>query len=181
MLPRPLQTQSLSHLAISEATFCHTFAPPVRKSFLGVGGCDGIGPSQKSGIISTEVCNLRGAWVAQWVEHPTSAQVMISRVTGLSPASGSVLTARSLEPASDSVPPSLSPLPCSCSVSVSVSVSQKQINIKKMPVTSVMSADFPLSHNMVHVVLASRCTRPWGLLPDPPSGEGANCPSGQSC
>ena len=39
------------------------------------------------------------AWVAQSVECPTSAQVMISRFVCLSPASGSVLTARSLEPA----------------------------------------------------------------------------------
>ena len=55
----------------------------------------------------------RGAWVAQSVKHLTSAQVMISQSTSLSPASGSVLTARSLEPASDSASPSLSapPLP----------------------------------------------------------------------
>ena len=51
-----------------------------------------------------------GAWVAQSVEHPTSARVMISRFVGSSPASGSVLTAQSLEPASDSVSPSLSAL-----------------------------------------------------------------------
>ena len=36
------------------------------------------------------------------VEHPTSAQVMISQLVGLSPTSGSVLTVQSLEPASDS-------------------------------------------------------------------------------
>ena len=60
-----------------------------------------------------------GAWVAQLVKCPTSAQVMISWFVSLSPASGSVLTARSLEPASDSVSPSLSlPLPRSCSVSL---------------------------------------------------------------
>ena len=52
-----------------------------------------------------------GAWVAQSVERPTSAQVMISRSMGLSPASGSLLTAQSLEPASDSVSPSLSAPP----------------------------------------------------------------------
>ena len=45
----------------------------------------------------------RGAWVAQSVERPPSAQVMISRFVSSSPASGSVLTAQSLEPASDSV------------------------------------------------------------------------------
>ena len=60
----------------------------------------------------------RGAWVAQSVGRPTTAQVMISRSVNSSPASGSVLAARSLEPASDSVSPSLSlPLPCSLSVS----------------------------------------------------------------
>uniref|UniRef100_A0A667GN83 GB1/RHD3-type G domain-containing protein n=1 Tax=Lynx canadensis TaxID=61383 RepID=A0A667GN83_LYNCA len=57
-----------------------------------------------------------GAWVAWSVKRPTSAQVMISRSVSSSPASGSVLTAQSLEPVSDSVSPSLSlPLPCSCS------------------------------------------------------------------
>ena len=63
-----------------------------------------------------------GAWVAQSVERPTSAQVMILRSMGSSPASGSVLTAWSLEPASDSVSPSLSdrpPFMLSLSLSVS--------------------------------------------------------------
>ena len=41
----------------------------------------------------------RGAWVARSVELPTSAQVMISLFVSSSPASGCVLTARSLEPA----------------------------------------------------------------------------------
>ena len=45
----------------------------------------------------------RGAWAAQLVERLTSAQVMISRFVGLSATLGSVLTAQSLEPASDSV------------------------------------------------------------------------------
>ena len=45
----------------------------------------------------------RGAWVAWWVKHLTSAQVMISWFVGSSPTSGSVLTAQSLEPASYSV------------------------------------------------------------------------------
>ena len=49
-----------------------------------------------------------GTWVAQSVEQLTLAQVMISQLVSSSPASGSVLTAQSLEPASDSVPPSLS-------------------------------------------------------------------------
>ena len=67
-----------------------------------------------------KVIHIRGAWVAQLVEHPTSAQVMISRSMGLSPVLGSVLTAQSLESVSDSVSPSLSdPPPFMLSVSVS--------------------------------------------------------------
>ena len=61
----------------------------------------------------------RGTWVAQSGKRPTSAQVMISWFVGLSPASGPALTAQSLEPASDSVSPSLSALPHSCSFSFS--------------------------------------------------------------
>ena len=52
-----------------------------------------------------------GAWVAQLVKHPTLAQVMMSRSVSLSPVSGSVLTAQSLGPVSDSVYPSLSDPP----------------------------------------------------------------------
>ena len=52
-----------------------------------------------------------GAWEAQSIEHPTWAQVMIKGFAGLSPVPGSVLTAQSLEPASDSVSPSLSAPP----------------------------------------------------------------------
>ena len=55
--------------------------------------------------------SLRGAWVAQSVKCPTSAPVKISRFMRSSPASGSVLTAQSLEPASDSVSPSVTALP----------------------------------------------------------------------
>ena len=57
--------------------------------------------------------------MAQSVERPTSAQVMISRSVSSSPALGSVLTAQSLEPASDSVSPFL-PLPCSHCVCLSM-------------------------------------------------------------
>ena len=53
----------------------------------------------------------RGTWVAQLVERPTLAQVMISQFMGSSPALGCVLTAQSLEPASDFVSPSLSAPP----------------------------------------------------------------------
>ena len=54
---------------------------------------------------------FRGAWVARSVKRPTSAQGMTSRSVSSSPASGSVLTAQSLEPVSDSVSPSLSDPP----------------------------------------------------------------------
>ena len=55
---------------------------------------------------------MRGAWVAQSDKRPTLAQVMISRLVGLSPPLGSVLTAQSLESASDScLPLSLSAPP----------------------------------------------------------------------
>ena len=54
----------------------------------------------------------KGTWVAQSVEGPTSVQVMVSWSMNLSPLSGSVLTAQTLEPDSDSVSPSVSaPLP----------------------------------------------------------------------
>ena len=67
-----------------------------------------------------------GAWVAQSVGPPTSAQVMISRFVSSSPASGSVLTAQSLEPALDSVCLLLSLfLPALHSVSLSLSLKNK--------------------------------------------------------
>ena len=74
-----------------------------------------------------------GAWVAQSVEPPTSAQVTISQFVSLSPASGSVLTAQSLEPASNSVPPSPSapPLLMLC---LSLCLKNKLKNIKKKKV-----------------------------------------------
>ena len=62
-----------------------------------------------------------GTWVAQSVEHPTSAQVMISQSVSSSLALGSMLTTQSLEPASDFVS-SLCP---SSARSLSLSLSQK--------------------------------------------------------
>ena len=62
-----------------------------------------------------------GAWVAQSVKCLTLAQVTISQSVSSSPASGSGLTAQSLEPASDSVSPSLSVPPL---LSLSLSLSQ---------------------------------------------------------
>ena len=74
----------------------------------------------RDGYLDLNHGSPRGAWVAPSVTHPTSAQVMISRSVSSSPTSGSVPTAQGLEPASDSVSPSLSlTLPHSCSVSVS--------------------------------------------------------------
>ena len=61
-----------------------------------------------------ELCLIlehRGAWVAQSVKGLTSAQVMLSRFVSSSPMSGSVLSAQSLEPASDPVSLSLSTPP----------------------------------------------------------------------
>ena len=74
--------------------------------------------------------------MAQSVKCPTSAQVMISRFVGSSPTSGSVLTAQSLEPAFNSVSPSLSapPLlsPCLSRSLSKINIFQKQrVFIKK--------------------------------------------------
>ena len=59
----------------------------------------------------------QGIWKAQLIKRLTLAQVVISWFMSSSPVSGSVLTAQSLEPASDSVPLCLS-LPLSHSVSL---------------------------------------------------------------
>ena len=68
--------------------------------------------------------------MAQSVKPPTSAQVMILQWVGSSPASDSVPTAPSLEPASDSVSLSLLSLSLSLPLPCSHSVSQNSINIK---------------------------------------------------
>ena len=75
--------------------------------------------THSSGIYLNDHRFLQGAWVAQLVEGPTSGQVMISRFVGWNPASGSVLTAQSLEPALDSVSFSLCPSPLVPCLSVS--------------------------------------------------------------
>ena len=64
--------------------------------------------------------------MAQSVKRPTSAQVMISRSVSSSPASGSVLTAQSLKPVSDSVSPSFSAPPL-----LMLCLSLSKINITK--------------------------------------------------
>ena len=59
-------------------------------------------------VASLKITYKKGAWVAQLAERPTLAQVMILRSVSSSPVLGSVLTAQSLEPALDSMSPSLS-------------------------------------------------------------------------
>ena len=68
---------------------------------------------------------MTGTWVAQSVQRPTSARVMISPFMSSSPALGSVQTPQSLEPASDSVSLSL-PLPYLCSVFLCLSKIKKR-------------------------------------------------------
>ena len=68
--------------------------------------------------------------MAQSVKLLTRAQVMISRFVSSSPEAGSVLTAQSLEPASDSVSPSLSAHP-PLVLCLSLSLKNEYINVKK--------------------------------------------------
>ena len=73
--------------------------------------------------------------MAQPVKRLTSAHVMISLSVSWSPKSGSVLTARGLEPASDSGSPSLSapPLLMLClSLSLSLSLSKLNKHLKEV-------------------------------------------------
>ena len=79
---------------------------------------------------------FRGTWVAQLVKHLISAQVMISQFVSSSPTSGSVLIAWSMEPALDSVSPSLSVPP---PLVFCLSVKNKNKNIKKIKRDVVMS------------------------------------------
>ena len=67
--------------------------------------------------------------MAQSAKRLTLAQVMILRLMSSSPASGSVLTAQSLEPASDSVSPSFTDPP-----PLTLSLSLSKINIKKIKI-----------------------------------------------
>ena len=82
------------------------------------------GERQREESWHSKLLDPRGTWVAQSVERLTSAQVTTSRFVSSSPASGSVLTARNLEPASDSVSPSLSAPPL---LMLCVSLSQKYV------------------------------------------------------
>ena len=71
--------------------------------------------------VSVALGHLTGS-VTKVVKHPILAQVMISQFVSSIPTSGSVLTAQSLEPASDSVSPSLAAPPL---LMLCLSLSQK--------------------------------------------------------
>ena len=72
-----------------------------------------------------------GLWMAQSVKRPTSVQVMISRFMSSSPTSGSVLTAQSLEPASDSVSPSLSASPPLSKINTHLKNTFRKLHLKE--------------------------------------------------
>ena len=87
-------------------------------------------------LLTYDKVYLWGSWVAQSVKRVTLAEVMIPRFMGSRPMSGSVLTAQSLEPASNSV--CVCVCVCVClslclsptyTLSLSLSLSQKLINI----------------------------------------------------
>ena len=99
-------SQSMSSSPASGSVLTDQSLEPVSDS---VSPCLSDAPPFK--LCFKKINKRRGAWVAQSVKHLTSAQVMISWSMSSSPASGSVLTAQRLEPASDSVSPYLSALP----------------------------------------------------------------------
>ena len=72
-----------------EGGSCRGWRPPQSNEFDSLWGPDSILPPH--------LLAVWGAWVAQSVELPTSAQVMISPSASSSPTSGSVWTAQSLE------------------------------------------------------------------------------------
>ena len=74
--------------------------------------------------------------MAQLVKYLTSAQVMISEFVGSSSALGSVLTAQGLDPALDSMSPSLSAPPpltlCLCLCLSKINKHQKKLKKESM-------------------------------------------------
>ena len=87
------------------------------------------------GKLGLKIKFRRGAWVALSVTRLDLSSGHDLMVCSSSPTSGSVLTAQSLEPVSDSVSPSVSlPFPCSRSVSLS------KTNIKKNISTVTVAA-----------------------------------------
>ena len=85
--------------------------------------------------------------MAHSVKCPTLAEVMISRFVSSSPASGSMLTAQSLVPASDSVSPSLSappPLMLALSLSLLQKINKNIKNIyKKIKIKAISKKETP--------------------------------------
>ena len=67
----------------------------------GVVEAAGVAGKAPEGMCSLKERARRGIWVAQEVKGQTSDEVMVPLLMSLSPVSGSVLTAQSLEPASD--------------------------------------------------------------------------------
>ena len=120
---------------ISEPGACLGFSVPLSLSFL-LSFMHTL--SQKQNKQKTLKKEFRGAWVAQSVERPTSAQVMISQSVSSSPTSGFVLTAQSLEPALDSVSPSLSaPPPLVLCLSLSKINIKNKKSLKKIFLTNI--------------------------------------------
>ena len=97
--------------------------------------------------------NPQGIWVVQTVKRLTSAQVMISWFVGSSPVSDPVLTAWSLEPASDSVCISLS-APPPLMLCVSLSKINKHQKKKKSPSTSFIKNTKSLRSLFSNLVLS---------------------------
>ena len=94
------------------------------------GGCGAqISQIVEEACACEQECWGGGAWVAQSVKRLTSAQVTISLFLSLSPESGSVLTARSLGPASDSASVFL-PSPAQ-SLSLTLALSKIKKHFKK--------------------------------------------------
>ena len=82
--------------------------------------------------------------MAQSFKRPTLAQVMNSRSVSSSPMLGSVLTAQSLEPASDSVSASFSTLP-PLALCLSVRVNKHFKKLKKRGAWVAQSVKLPTS------------------------------------
>ena len=116
---------------------------------------EGNATEENNWIISRDTKN-RGIWVAQSVKCPALAQVMISRSVSSSPTSSPVLPAQSLEPASDSVSPSLS------ARVLSLSLSQKITNIKRIfknnNIKDILKTDMAPTKDRLEVRVSRRRT-----------------------
>ena len=129
-------TGSLALVCLSDLT---GMSDPCHTGFSSIGQAEAFMPAPSirswlKGHLSREALRTLSkeisswdAWVAQSVEHLTSGQVMISQFMGSSATSGSGPTARSLEPALDSVYPSLSAPPL---LALSLKIN-KHLKVKK--------------------------------------------------